>query len=161
MSKFQLDSIHNLLSLRLNISRMSALQCSVVLLVISKSSQYYTMQTILHGRKIEEDEKKQGILEIISDKYCRAILASTMENPKSATELATETDIPISTVYRRLQTLHDNKLLRISGSISEDGKKYFLYKSKVKAISTNLIGSYVEIEILPNIKTAERWERSC
>jgi len=119
------------------------------------------MQTILHGRKIEEDEKKQGILEIISDKYCRAILASTMENPKSATELATETDIPISTVYRRLQTLHDNKLLRISGSISEDGKKYFLYKSKVKAISTNLIGSYVEIEILPNIKTAERWERSC
>ena len=161
MSKFQLDSIHNLLSLRLNISRMSALQCTVVLLVISKSSQYYTMQTILHGRKIEEDEKKQGILEIISDKYCRAILASTMENPKSATELATETDIPISTVYRRLQTLHDNKLLRISGSISEDGKKYFLYKSKVKAISTNLIGSYVEIEILPNIKTAERWERSC
>ena len=155
MSKFQLDSIHNLLSLRLNISSMSALQCSVVLLVISKSSQYYTMQTILHGRKIEEDEKKQGILEIISDKYCRAILNNTMEKPKSATELAIETGIPISTVYRRLQTLHDNKLLRISGSISEDGKKYFLYKSKVKAISTNLIGSFVEIEIHPNIKTAE------
>jgi len=161
MSKFQLDSVHNLLSLRLNISNMSALQCSVVLLVISKSSQYYTMQTILHGRKIEEEEKKQGILEIISDKYCRAILTSTMEKPKSATELTIETGIPISTVYRRLQTLHDNKLLRISGSISEDGKKYFLYKSKVKAISTNLIGSFVEIEILPNIKTAESWERSC
>jgi len=161
MSKFQLDSVHNLLSLRLNISSMSALQCSVVPLVISKSSQYYTMLTILHGRKIEEDEKKQGILEIISDKYCRAILTSTMEKPKSATELAIETGIPISTVYRRLQTLHDNKLLRISGSISEDGKKYFLYKSKVKAISTNLIGSFVEIEIHPNIKTAERWESSC
>ncbi len=161
MSKFQLDSVHNLLSLRFNISSMSALQCSVVLLVISKSSQYYTMQTILHGRKIEEEEKKQGILEIISDKYCRAILTSTMEKPKSATELTIETGIPISTVYRRLQTLHDNKLLRISGSISEDGKKYFLYKSKVKAISTNLIGSFVEIEIHPNIKTAESWERPC
>jgi predicted transcriptional regulator len=84
------------------------------------------MQTILRGRKIEEDDKKQGILEIVSG-------------------------IPISTIYRRLQTLHDNKLVRISGSINEDGKKYFLYKSKVKAISTNFNGDLIEMEIVPNI----------
>ena len=109
------------------------------------------MQTILRGRKIEEDDKKQGILEIVSDKYCRAILTTTMEKPKSATEIAAETSIPISTIYRRLQTLHDNKLVRISGSINEDGKKYFLYKSKVKAISTNFNGDLIEMEIVPNI----------
>ena len=109
------------------------------------------MQTLLHGRKIEEDDKKQGILEVVSDKYCRAILTATMKKPKSAIEITADTGIPISTIYRRLQTLHHNKLVRISGSINEDGKKYFLYKSKVKAISASYNGNDVEINIVPNI----------
>ena len=40
-------------------------------------------------------------------------------------EIAADTKIPISTVYRRLQTLHDNKFMAISGMISDDGKKFF------------------------------------
>ncbi len=109
------------------------------------------MQALISGRKIEEDDRKDAILGVLSDKYCRAIIENTMEKPKSAMEISAETKIPISTVYRRLQTLHDNKLLNISGSISQDGKKYFLYKSKVKAIATNFNGSYVEVEVVPNI----------
>lgn len=109
------------------------------------------MQALVSGRKIEEDSQKDAILEVISDKYCRSILEIAMEKPKSAMEISAETKIPISTVYRRLQTLHDNKLLGISGSISDDGKKYFLYKSKVKAIATSFNGSDVEIEVVPNI----------
>jgi len=109
------------------------------------------MQALISARKIEDDSRKDTILEVMSDKYCRAILENTMEKSKSAMEVSSETKIPISTVYRRLQTLHDNKLLGISGSISDDGKKYFLYKSKVKAIATSFNGSSVEIEIVPNI----------
>ncbi|NIP62315.1 MAG: ArsR family transcriptional regulator [Nitrosopumilaceae archaeon] len=108
------------------------------------------MQTIISGRKIDDDVRKNAILEVISDRYCRAILEDTMEKPKSAMEISIETKIPISTVYRRLQTLYDNKLLGISGSISDDGKKYFLYKSKIKAISTIFNGSQIEIEVEPN-----------
>ncbi len=83
--------------------------------------------------------------------YRRAILENSMEKPKSAMEISGETKIPISAVCRRLQTLHDNKLLGISGSISDDGEKYFLYKSKVKAIATSFNGNNVEIEVVPNI----------
>ena len=108
------------------------------------------MQALVSGQKIEEDTRKDAILEVMSDKYCRAILENTMEKPKSAMEISAETKIPISTVYRRLQTLHDNKLLGISGSISDDGKKYFLYKSRVKAIAATFNGNFVEIEIVPN-----------
>ena len=108
------------------------------------------MHALVSGQKIEEDTRKDAILEVMSDKYCRAILENTMEKPKSAMEISAETKIPISTVYRRLQTLHDNKLLGISGSISDDGKKYFLYKSRVKAIASTFNGSFVEIEIVPN-----------
>lgn len=107
------------------------------------------MQSLVQGRKVDE-ENKDAILEIISDRYCRAILDTTMDKPKSAMEISAESKIPISTVYRRLQTLHDTKLLGISGSISDDGKKYFLYRSKVKAISSSFKGGFVEIEVIPN-----------
>ncbi len=109
------------------------------------------MQALISGRRVEDDSRKDAILEVVSDKYCRGILEITMEKPKSAMEISAESKIPISTVYRRLQTLHDNELLGISGSISDDGKKYFLYKSKVKAIATSFNGSNVEIEVVPNI----------
>ncbi len=109
------------------------------------------METILQPRKIEDEDRKNAVLDAVSCKYSRAIIDVAMDKPKSAMEIALEAKIPISTVYRRLQVLHDNKLLGISGSISDDGKKFFLYKSKVKTISTSVNGNKIEIEIVPNI----------
>lgn len=77
------------------------------------------MQTLQQQQqvfKIEEKERKDSILEILSDKYCRTILESTMYVPKSATEITAEANIPLSTVYRRIQTLYDSKLLTGSGT---------------------------------------------
>ena len=65
-------------------------------------------------------------------------------------EISDEKKIPISTVYRRLQTLFDAKLLAISGSINQDGKKYFLYKSKVKSISLKCDLEVTSVELIPN-----------
>jgi predicted transcriptional regulator len=100
--------------------------------------------------KIEDPEKKESLLEILSDKYCRIIIESIMDKPKSAIEIVSETKIPVSTVYRRIQMLSDNKLLRISGNISEDGKKSFLYKSKVKGIQTKYENGSVNVELILN-----------
>jgi len=119
------------------------------------------MQRLLDERMVTDEERKNAILEIISDKYGRVILSKTMVKPKSAMEIAAESGIPISTVYRRLQTLHDKKLVGISGSISEDGKKYFLYKSKIKVISATFDGNNVEISIIPNIAETRYLEESC
>jgi predicted transcriptional regulator len=108
------------------------------------------MQKLIQSRKITDDERKQVILEILSDKYCKQILHDTLEKPKSAMEISGEKKIPISTVYRRLQTLYDAKLLAISGSINQDGKKYFLYKSKVKSISLQCDLEVTTVELIPN-----------
>ena len=86
----------------------------------------------------------------MADRYSRTILESTIDMPKSANDLSNECGIPISTAYRRVQRLHASKLLGISGSISQDGKKYFLYKSKVKSISTCFNNGSIEVEIVPN-----------
>jgi len=97
--------------------------------------------------KIEDDSKKDAILEIVSDKYCRAILDSVMEKPKSVIEISAETEISMSSIYRKIQVLCDNKLLVVSGTISDDGKKSFLYKSKIKSIYAFYSKDMIKVEV--------------
>jgi len=97
--------------------------------------------------KIKEDVKNNTLLSALSDRYCRSIIEAIMEKPKPVTEIYAETKIPISTIYRRIQTLHDNGLLHISGLISNDGKKLFLYKSKIKGFKSRYAGGKIEVEL--------------
>ena len=110
------------------------------------------MQTLLQQQvfKIEEKERKDNIFEISSDKYCRNILESTMYMPKSATEITAEANIPLSTVYRRIRTLHDCKLLAVSGMITSEGKRLFMYKSKIKGIQSRFNDGKTEVELILN-----------
>lgn len=108
------------------------------------------MQSLQNVFKIEEKGRKNSLLEILSDKYCRTILESIMHKSKSAMEVTAETKIPISTVYRRIQALHDNKLLGTSGVITDDGKKLFLYKSKIKGFQSTYNNGIMEVELILN-----------
>jgi predicted transcriptional regulator len=110
------------------------------------------MQTLQQQQafRIEETERKDDLLEILSDKYCRSILESIMHKPKSVIEITSETNIPMSTVYRRVQTLHDSKLLAVSGMITSEGKKLFLYKSKIKEMKSTFDNGQIEVEIIFN-----------
>jgi len=108
------------------------------------------MQVLQSVYKIEEDTTKDVLLSVISDKYCRSILKVIIDKPKSAMEITAETKTPISTVYRRIQTLQDSKLLCVSGTISDDGKKLFLYKSKIKGIQSTFNDGQIEVELILN-----------
>ena len=108
------------------------------------------MQVLQNPQKVQEDSKKDILLEILSDKYCRSILNAIMYKPKSAMEITQECQIPVSTVYRRIQMLHDAKMLNTSGQISGDGKKFFLYKSKIKEIQTHYNNGEIQVELVLN-----------
>lgn len=86
------------------------MNCNAVLLIISNRAQPIIMQL-----SMQEETKMDTILDTVSDRYSRTILKATLNKPKTALEISAEYQIPISTVYRRLQNLHDAKLLRISG----------------------------------------------
>ncbi len=107
------------------------------------------MQTLTQ-LKIEKAEIKESILEILSDKYCRSILEAIMDAPKSAIEVSREKVIPLSTVYRRIQQLHDSKMIRTSGVITEEGKRLFLYKSKIKEVNTSFSDGKIDVEVVFN-----------
>tara|TARA_Y100000310_G_C20195200_1_gene584316 strand:- start:7 stop:363 length:357 start_codon:yes stop_codon:yes gene_type:complete len=116
------------------------------------------MQTVLNGIPVEQEEKIESILQIMADRYSRDLLRITQDIPKSAFKIAQETGIPISTVYRRIQKLQDAGVVRVSGEINLEGKKHFLYQSKVKSIASRVAGEFINIEIIPNPPPAsQKW----
>jgi predicted transcriptional regulator len=108
------------------------------------------MQELIQTQKIADNVKQQVILESLSDKYCKQILKNAIKKPKSAMMISEEENIPLSTVYRKLQKLHDGELLAISGEINIDGKKHFLYMSKIKNIIVNCNLEETAIECILN-----------
>ena len=73
-----------------------------------------------------------------------------MDMPKSVIEITVKTDIPMSTVYRRIKTLHDSRLLGTSGTITAEGKRLFMYKSKIRGIQSTFDNGKTEVELIPN-----------
>ena len=108
------------------------------------------MQISASTTTIKDDERKQIYLQILSDQFCMGIISSIIEQPKTAVEIAKSTSIPISTIYRRLQFLQENKMLKTSGGLNKDGK-YFLYQSKLNTISTFFDGSNMWVSVTPNL----------
>jgi predicted transcriptional regulator len=88
------------------------------------------------------------ILKIMADKYSQEILRQTSRVAKPAHIIAAHADIPLSTVYRRLQDLIDVKLMNTSGIITEEGKKVFLYKNTIDQINTFFDGAETRVEIV-------------
>jgi hypothetical protein len=114
------------------------------------------MQSLVKGRYIENDDQKNGLLNVLADDYSRQIINQILEKEKSAIQISKDTEIPPSTVYRKLLAMTNLKLLRISGIISPEGKKIFLYQSKIKSVYARFECGLVNMEIIPNSFTPNR-----
>ena len=66
---------------------------------------------------------KTGKHQFFKDKKLMNILSSVMDSPKSAKEISSECNLPISTVYRKLYLMYHNGLLKTSGTITDNGAK--------------------------------------
>lgn len=99
----------------------------------------------------EDSVLRQTILEALSDDYSRKIINHTIDQPRSVVDLVKECDIPMTTAYRRINDLSDKKLLKVTGSIvTDDGKKYFLYQSKIKAVYVVFGLETLNVQIIEN-----------
>ncbi len=106
------------------------------------------MQVLLLGRDVEQESIRNEILKIISNEQAMQILEHSMDNPKSAYEISSSCNIPLTQVYRWVRKLHKLGFVKISGATNNSGKKYFMYKSKVKTVKVTLDsspGSKIEV----------------
>jgi DNA-binding transcriptional ArsR family regulator len=77
------------------------------------------------------------VLDALADDAARRILAALAE-PKTASELSEECDIPLSTTYRKLELLTDASLLRESTDIRRDGQHTTRYAVSFDAVTVSL-----------------------
>ena len=99
---------------------------------------------------IDDDDRKQIYIRVVSDQFSIKIITSIINNSKTAIEISKETSIPISTVYRRLKFLQENKLIKVSGGINKDGK-FFVYQSRIKEIEITFNGQSIRVSVIPNL----------
>ena len=98
-----------------------------------------------------DSQLRKDVLDALSDDYSRKILNYTIEQPRSVVDIVKALDVPMTTAYRRVNTLTDQKLLKVTGSIvTDDGKKYFLYQSKIKAIYVVFGLESLNVQIIEN-----------
>ncbi|MFQ5970140.1 MAG: winged helix-turn-helix domain-containing protein [Nitrososphaerales archaeon] len=101
---------------------------------------------------IVDSPLEEGVLlKALGDEYTRMILLSLIDEPKSVIDIIREKNIPLSSAYRKIHWLEKARLIRAKGFvITDDGKKYHLYQSKVKTIQISLATNSIKVEITSN-----------
>ncbi len=108
----------------------------------------------------DDTPELQDILDALDDPACRRIIME-LNDPMTARELADKTDIPLSTLYRKVDMLSDASLVRELTEIREDGHHTSRYRLAVESVNISLTDDQefdVSIERPPRT-TDERLEQ--
>ncbi|GAB7009354.1 ArsR/SmtB family transcription factor [Halorubrum trueperi] len=86
----------------------------------------------------EEDPPPVGdVLDALADDAARRIV-SALSEPKTASDLSEECDIPLSTTYRKLELLTDASLLTESTDIRRDGQHTTRYSVSFESVIVSI-----------------------
>ena len=99
----------------------------------------------------------ERVAEAIADPYARRVLAVCVKQARAVKDIARETGLALPTTYRHVNRLAEAGLIIIERSaMTPDGKKYDLYRSRVKAARIEVDGSGERVTWEPNEATEER-----
>ena len=89
--------------------------------------------------QLKKYDVTQKVIEMLADAESRAILFSIIKKGKTASELSNKHKIPLSSVYKKISDLQELTLIEIdSWHISEKGRRFKVYKSRIKYAEINI-----------------------
>ncbi|MFC4552915.1 MULTISPECIES: winged helix-turn-helix domain-containing protein [Halorussus] len=86
---------------------------------------------------VEDAPDLQDVLDALDDPNCRAIVRQ-LDEPMTASELADATDIPLSTVYRKVDLLSEASLLAELTEVRSDGHHTTRYTLDFESVTLAL-----------------------
>lgn len=107
--------------------------------------------------QVVQEEQKKAVLRALLDDQSRAIIASTVFTAKSVIDITREQKIPVTSAYRKVKELKEYGLLRVERIVlTDDGKKYELVKSTIRAASVQFDKGNLGVDVTNNIQADEK-----
>lgn len=105
----------------------------------------------------------ETVAESLADPYARRVLAACVKQARAVKDIAQETGLPLPTAYRHVNRLEEAGLLVVERSaMTTDGKKYDLYRSRVKEARIELDGNGERVTWQTNeateVRLANMWD---
>lgn len=89
---------------------------------------------------------REEVLDVLGDDCSRTILATASARPVSAKELIKQCDVSSATVYRRVNSLLEQDLLREEVSFTSGGKQNTVYETTFEHLDVYLDESGFEVQ---------------
>jgi predicted transcriptional regulator len=106
---------------------------------------------------VMRDRFKHAILTALADNEMVKILESATFRPTSVNEVIRDTGISHSTAYRKIKWMLEEGLLFAEKiSITDDGKKFSLFRSTLRSIVTKYDQGKMSVQVEYNIDVLER-----
>jgi len=101
--------------------------------------------------QLKKYDVNQKVLEALADAQSRSILFSVIKEGKTASELAEEHRIPLSSVYKKISDLENLSLIKVDRWVlSDNGKKFKIYKSRISKADVSIRKPEPVISLSPN-----------
>ena len=106
---------------------------------------------------VMRDRFKHAILTALADSEMVKILESATFRPTSVNEVIRDTGISHSTTYRKIKWMLEEGLLFAEKiNITDDGKKFSLFRSTLRSIVTKYDQGKMSVQVEYNINVVER-----
>ena len=101
--------------------------------------------------QLKKYDVTQKVIEMLADAESRAILFSIINKGKTAGELSKKHRIPLSSVYKKISDLEELTLIKVdSWELSDKGRRFKLYKSRIKNPEINIKKPEPVLILTPN-----------
>lgn len=94
----------------------------------------------------ETEITANSVLEALANPHDRKILALTQKSPIEAQTIIEQTDIPKSTVYRRLRRLEDEGLLETVDARLRNGHAIDRYQARIEGATLRIDGGEIRAD---------------
>lgn len=127
--------------------------------VTSQTTAAVSTRSRTAGPAADDAVDAQALFSALDDADCRALLAATADEARSASELSERCDLPTSTTYRKLDRLTEAGLLESGVRIHPEGHHTSEYRLACDDVVVGLGDDGVAVELLETRDGREREQR--
>ncbi len=101
----------------------------------------------------------EEILNTIGDEHARTVLAAISRQPGSAKDLNERLELSQPTIYRRLDVLLENELIKERTLVADDGNHYKEYECNFDSTVISLEGDEYDVRIFRKENLPDRFSQ--